>query len=111
MTYEKIGNTIRQLRMARGLSQRALARELKTNANTISRWEAGQYRPAVADLERLAQLFTVPITSFFEDVEPDSRTHTLLAATRDLNDADLKEVIRYALYRRATASIELAGCK
>src|ERR1041384_6355583 len=60
---------IKNLRMTyrggEGMSQEALAREVKVAANTISRWETCTYRPSLEDLERLARFFEVSITTFF----------------------------------------------
>lgn len=102
--YEQIGNQIRELRTTlrgKGISQAELARVAKTTANTVSRWETATYKPSVADLEKLAQFFGVPITTFFPQEQPKSRTNALLSATADLEEDDLKEVTLYALFRRA----------
>jgi transcriptional regulator with XRE-family HTH domain len=102
--YEQIGSQIRELRTAlrgAGISQEELAKAVKTTANTISRWETATYKPSISDLERLAQFFEVPITSFFPQPQPKSRTNPLLAATAGLDDNDLEEVILYAQFRKA----------
>lgn len=102
--YQKIGNHIRELRTTvrgKGISQADLADAVKTTANTVSRWETATYKPSISDLERIARFFGVPITLFFPDPHPASRTNTLLTATSDLNDEDLEELTLYALFRRA----------
>lgn len=100
--YKQIGNQIRELRTSlRGISQEELAQAMKTTANTISRWETATYKPSISDLETLAQFFGVPITVFFPQIQPDSRTRSLLSATADLDDDDLEEVELYARFRRA----------
>jgi transcriptional regulator with XRE-family HTH domain len=103
--YERIGERIRTLRTAfngKGISQEALAKNLKTTANTISRWETAVYKPSIGDLEQLAGFFGVPITEFFPQPVATAQTGALLSAAHDLQDSDLEEVIRYALFRRAT---------
>lgn len=61
-----------------------------------------RYLQAVnSDLERLAQFFGVPITVFFPQAEPKSRTNALLTATADLDETDLEEVMLYAQFRKA----------
>ena len=102
--YEQVGKQIRELRTTlrgRGISQEELAQAVKTAANTISRWETATYKPSISDLERLAQFFGVPITIFFPQVEPKSRTNALLTATAGLDDADWEEVMLYAQFRKA----------
>ena len=102
--YEQIGNKIRELRTTlkgQGISQEDLAQAVNTTANTISRWETATYKPSISDLDRLARIFGVPITVFFPEVQPKSRTNALLSATADLDDRDLEEVTLYAQFRRA----------
>ena len=102
--YERVGKQIRDLRTTLrggGISQEELAQAVETTANTISRWETATYKPSISDLENLAQFFGVPITVFFPQAEPKSRTNALLTATADLGDADLEEVMLYAQFRRA----------
>jgi len=104
--YERVGERIRALRTAfngKGISQEALAMHLKTTANTVSRWETAVYKPSISDLEQMARFFGVPITEFFPQPIATAQTGALLSAARDLQDSDLEEVIRYALFRRATA--------
>ena len=74
---------------------------MKTTANTTSRWETATYKPSISDLERLAQFFGVPITIFFPQAQPKSRTNALLSATADLDDDDLEEVMLCAQFRKA----------
>ena len=102
--YEQVGKQIRELRTTlrgRAISQEKLAQAVKTTANTISRWETATYKPSISDLESLAQFFGVPITVFFPQAEPKSRTNGLLTATADLDDVDFEEVMLYAQFRNA----------
>jgi transcriptional regulator with XRE-family HTH domain len=81
--YEEIRKQIRELRTGlrrRGISQKELAQTVKTNANRISRAETATYKPSISDLERLAQLFGVPITIFFPQAQPKSRANAVPAA-------------------------------
>lgn len=102
--YAQIGSKIRELRTTlkgTGISQEELAHAVKRTANTISRWETATYKPSIADLERLARFFGVPITVFFPDAESKLRTNALVTATADLDDRDLQEVALYAQFRRS----------
>jgi transcriptional regulator with XRE-family HTH domain len=101
--YEQIGKQIRELRTTlrgQGISQVELAQAVETTANTVSRWETATYKPSVCDLEKLARFFGTPITVFFPQLEPKSRTNALLGATADLDDENLEEVTLYAQFRR-----------
>jgi len=101
--YEQIGKQIRELRTTlrgQGISQEDLAQAVDTTANTVSRWETATYKPSISDLEKLARFFGTPITVFFPQPEPKSRTNALLSATADLDDDNLEEVTLYAQFRR-----------
>ncbi|MGD9689134.1 MAG: helix-turn-helix transcriptional regulator [Phycisphaerales bacterium] len=88
-----------------GISQEALAKALKTTANTVSRWETGTYKPGLEDLDALGRFFGVSILAFFppESESADSKVSALLRAARDLPQDDIDELRKYAEYRRARA--------
>lgn len=112
--YSYIGQKIRELRttfQGKGISQEELAAEMKTTANTISRWETATYKPAIEDLERLGRFFSVPITFFFPEPQPAAQINALLSATGDLDEEDLEEVTRYAQFRKARAQLKKAKRK
>jgi transcriptional regulator with XRE-family HTH domain len=73
--------------------------------NTISRWETATYRPTIEDLEKLARFFGKSILEFFprENVrtERDEKIDALLRTAKQLKDADVEELRRYAEFRRA----------
>ena len=100
--YTEIGNKIKELRRSRpDLSQEKLAAAIGTTANTVSRWETGQYKPSVGDLEKISRHFGVSINVFFPANEPEARLQALLSATGDLEPEDIQEIVRYAEFRRA----------
>ena len=106
-----IAATIRDLRVnynnREGLSQDALAKQLKVASNTISRWETGTYRPSVVDLERISRFFGVSINSFFPSElvheEEDENIKALLRTAKQLHPVDLEELQKYAEFRKARA--------
>ncbi|MCH9052417.1 MAG: helix-turn-helix domain-containing protein [Proteobacteria bacterium] len=106
--YDHIARTIRQLRSSyggNGLSQAALAVQIGTTANTISRWETESYKPSAKELDQMARFFNVPITVFFPELAAQEdvsvKTQALLSALGDLNEDEIDEVTRYAQYRKA----------
>ena len=65
-----VGQRVRQLRIERGLSIRALAEASGLSANTLSLIENGKISPSVSTLQRAAAALGVPITAFFEAPVP-----------------------------------------
>lgn len=104
---EHVGERIRELRDqyegGKGLSQEALAKALKTSANTISRWETATYKPTLEDLEALARFFGVSILHFFPEERPsrDEKVQALLRAAEQLPPSEIDDLRRYAEFRRA----------
>lgn len=60
-----VGQRLRLLRDAQGLSLRALAERCGLSVNAISRIERGEASPTVTSLQLLATALDVPITEFF----------------------------------------------
>lgn len=102
-----IGNRIRDLRQAYGsaggLSQEALAKHLDVTPNTVSRWETATYKPDINDLEKLGRFFGVSILEFFpaREMPLDAPISALMRAARDLPEEDIRELQKYAEFRRA----------
>ena len=102
-----VSQRLRELRTSfaggQGLSQEALAENVGTTANTISRWETGTYKPSLDDLDKLSRFFAVSVLEFFpkEEVAQDNRVAALLRAAKDLPQEDIDELSRYAEFRRA----------
>lgn len=61
-----VGRCLRELRLRRELSLRALADQSGLNVNTLSLIENGKTSPSVSTLQQLAGALQVPITAFFE---------------------------------------------
>lgn len=106
---EFVAQRIRDLRTqfgGEGISQEALANSVGVATNTISRWETGIYKPALEDLDKLARFFNVSVLEFFpssgEQVE-NAEVAALLRAARNLSDEDVRELRRYAEFRKAQA--------
>jgi transcriptional regulator with XRE-family HTH domain len=61
-----LGARLREVRVASGMSLRAVARELNVSPSFVSQLENGHSRPSVATLYSLAQLLNVSMDQLFE---------------------------------------------
>jgi transcriptional regulator with XRE-family HTH domain len=64
-TQVQIGERLRALRKARGISVRTLASRTGFSASFISQIENGQASPSIASLERIAEVLGTTLGSFF----------------------------------------------
>ncbi|MES2192077.1 MAG: helix-turn-helix transcriptional regulator [Pseudomonadota bacterium] len=65
-----MNNRIHELRLARGLSQAALADALQVSRQTINAIEAGRSDPSLALAFAIARLFGTRIDKVFQDQAP-----------------------------------------
>ncbi|SMO61774.1 repressor LexA [Balnearium lithotrophicum] len=63
----EIGKKIKLLRERKGLTQQELAELIGTTQQTVAYWEVGQRKPRYSKLQKLAEVFGVPISYFLED--------------------------------------------
>jgi transcriptional regulator with XRE-family HTH domain len=66
-----IGRRLRALRVAQGLSQRALAKRSGVSNATVSMIEANRVSPSIAALKQILSGFPMGIAEFFSGDEPD----------------------------------------
>jgi transcriptional regulator with XRE-family HTH domain len=66
MPEVSVGQRLRELRLERNLSIRALAERSGLNVNTFSLIENNKTSPSVSTLQQIAQALQVPIGAFFE---------------------------------------------
>ncbi|GAB5547469.1 MAG: hypothetical protein SangKO_072290 [Sandaracinaceae bacterium] len=62
----KLGQRIRELRLAAGLTQAELARRTGIHRPNIARVEAGRHTPSLETIARLANAIGVPTTRVLE---------------------------------------------
>lgn len=74
-----VGQRLKSLREARGISMRSLARNSGLSANALSMIERGRTSPSVSTLNKLASALEVPVTAFFR-AEPERRRVVLCKA-------------------------------
>ncbi|HMW47895.1 MAG TPA: helix-turn-helix domain-containing protein [Cellvibrionaceae bacterium] len=65
-----LGEKLRALRQAQGLSQRALAQLAGLTHGNLSHIEQGKISPSVLTLEKILNALNIPIASFFAMAEP-----------------------------------------
>lgn len=73
---------VRRLRVAKGLSQEALAAEAELDRTYVSGLERGVGNPTVAVLERLARVLGVHVSCLFQEPEAGSTRPTPLRGGR-----------------------------
>ena len=61
-----IGTNIKELRKANKLTQFELAEKLNYSNKAISRWESGEVIPDVMTLNRICEIFNIPLSQIFE---------------------------------------------
>jgi transcriptional regulator with XRE-family HTH domain len=78
-TSERIGARVKELRKAAGYTQVSLAEACQLDPITISRVERGERSPTLEHLEKLAGLFRVPISKFFDEYESEPDSNEIIA--------------------------------
>ena len=79
MTYmnNTIGDRIRNLRKNNGMSQRKLADLMELNHSAICKMENGKSYPSRKNAEKLAHIFAVDLSTFYEPEPEDIKEITL----------------------------------
>ncbi len=85
----EIGNQIKALRTARGITQEALAEKLNVSAQAVSKWERGATVPDVLMLPELSAYFGVTIDELFalSDETRMERIQNMIWNERELDHA------------------------
>ena len=65
----RFGETLRRLRMERGLTQQKLAERLHVDRTSVASWETGRHMPDPATFLRLAEALDVDIAALLASVE------------------------------------------
>ena len=95
-----VGARLRQLRVAAGLSQRALARRAGITNSTISLIEANRMNPSIGALKRILDSIPLGLNEFFAD-EPEQERQAFFRA------AELTEIGKGAIsYRQVGRNME-----
>jgi transcriptional regulator with XRE-family HTH domain len=103
---EHVAQKIRELRenynSGEGISQSKLAELLNVATNTISRWETGNYKPSIEDIDKLSKIFGVSILVFFPDsISTEDDLVFSFRASDGLSADDINEIKNYVEFRKA----------
>ena len=66
-----VGARIRARRLLIGMNQETLARKLELTFQQVQKYEGGANRVSASRLSQIANILGVPISYFFNDLEPD----------------------------------------
>lgn len=78
-----VGERLQELREARDLSIRAVARLSGLSANALSVIERGKSSPSVSTLYKIADALEVPVTAFFQESAPVENVVFIQASQRN----------------------------
>lgn len=65
------GQLIAKLRKQKGLTQEQLGKKLNVSYQAVSKWENNQSEPSLETIEKLADVFGITISQFFEMANMD----------------------------------------
>lgn len=93
-----LGENIKKYRKQKGYSQEVLAQEMNVVRQTISKWEKGYSVPDAVMLEKLAELFEVPVSDLLGNAEthavPQSDLAQISAQLSILNEQMARELTK-----------------
>ena len=94
----RIGRRIRDLRKERNLHQEQLAEKAKLAGNTVSRIEAGRYRPSVLTTVKIAKALGVDPGEIFRGITTDLKdtTPTLKSRTQEFGEPEVRSQVEGA---------------
>lgn len=90
-----LGERIRELRKARGLTQEQLAELVEVEQKHVSRLELGKSYPTIERLEKIAEALNVPLKDFFDFMHldsPDTRALKIDELVKGMNE-DYQRII------------------
>ena len=94
MDNVKTGNLIRQLRKAKGMTQKELADKLFITDRAVSKWERGLCAPDISLLEPLSEILEVKITDIIsgeQSVKEENEVETKVLEAINYSEKELKE--------------------
>ena len=107
-----LSDNIKNLRKQKGYTQETLAQALNIVRQTVSKWEKGYSVPDADMLEKLAEVFEVPVADLLgspsEPVEQTSELERISAQLAVLNDQMAREIGRRKRNRKIACAVVLS---
>ena len=104
--YASMGARLRQAREFLGLSQEAVADALGVPRASVSAMESGRRKVSSLELRDLARLYKRPLDWFYdlesEPIAEDETVSALFRATKNLNQEDKEQVLRFAEFLKGS---------
>lgn len=99
----RVGDKIKKLRKSKGLTQAQLAKMLDVVPTAVSAWERNENRPLMDKLTIIAEIFDVPVQTFFDGEDFKSQNvklvipliGTICAGDGLLAEQNIEEYIHY----------------
>lgn len=98
MANSKLGQTIREQRKAKGLTQKQLATKLGKGESTIRMWELGKNRPKPELLQKISELLEIPLGNLYIEAG-------YFENLKDLATKNLSEILELPTLGEAIKSI------
>lgn len=92
--FQVDGSKIAEARLAAGMTQSELAREVETSERNIARWEGGFNQPRIEAIAKIAAATDKPIDFFLRPGVDNGRK--LLAELEQINTAEAEKITRKA---------------
>lgn len=89
--YRLLGDSIKEVRIARGLSQGQLARRLGVSKSKVSKWERGVVKPTPYDMDMIAVALTCTTDVFYHVQRLDNSADGRLRALRAIDAMDERQ--------------------
>ena len=83
-----VGARVRTRRLLIGMNQETLARALGLTFQQVQKYEGGANRVSASRLSQIAEILGVPISYFFNDIEPDGAEPSRRVGFRSRRPAD-----------------------
>ena len=96
-----IGKRIRELRLARGMTQEAVAEKARIHTKYFGNIERGEVNLTVSTIERIAQALDVPVLEMFQDAgqyPPGGRDQVRRLVDAILQNGDDDKVARLQVF-------------
>ena len=93
---DNLGNTIRELRQSKGLSQAELAERIGKKRSAVGNYESGTREPDLETLRALAEALNVSVAALLggdEGEEPDPARRRLLELARNGSQRDVDQAV------------------